>query len=141
MSGECGEAQATVRLDRWLCAARFYKSRSLAAQACDGGKVKVNGQAAKAHRHVRAGDVVSVSREGRRDEFRVASIADRRGPSAQARLLYESLVSTETLPKAETVFAPGPFPGEMPPGRPGKRDRRRLDGLRGRWGTRAPRRP
>jgi ribosome-associated heat shock protein Hsp15 len=132
-------AQASVRLDRWLWAARFYKTRSLAAQACWAGKVRANGQPAKPHKPVRAGDVVSLpgaSGWGGRREFAVAALAERRGPASQARLLYEPR-SGDTPPSAAegegAFFLPlWPAPAGERSRRPTKRDRRRIDRLRGR---------
>ena len=72
------QAAPAVRIDRWLWAIRLYKSRSLAAEACDGGKVKVNGHTAKPHKLVRAGDAVSVTHPAGRKEFTVVALAERR---------------------------------------------------------------
>jgi ribosome-associated heat shock protein Hsp15 len=118
----------TVRLDKWLWAARFYKTRSLAAKACDGGKVDVNGQAAKPHKLVRSGDRIKLSLSSWRREVRVLLLSDRRGPASEARLLYEDL--TPPPPLAARRTAP---PVSRPPGagRPTKRERRLLDRIRG----------
>jgi ribosome-associated heat shock protein Hsp15 len=86
-----------MRLDKWLWAARFYKSRSLAQTACDGGKVDVNGQAAKPHRELRTGDVIDITRpRGARQRVLVKAVADRHLPKAQARLLYEDTTPPPT---------------------------------------------
>src|SRR5262245_51549548 len=84
-------SEESVRLDRWLWAARFYKTRSLAHAACEGGKVDVNGQAAKPSRSVRAGDRVRVTLGEWRRELVVRALGDRRGPAPEARALYEDL--------------------------------------------------
>ena len=117
-----------MRLDKWLWAARFYKSRSLAQTACDGGKVDVNGQAAKPSRAVRNGDRIQLTMGEWRRELVVRGLNERRGPAAEARLLYEDL-SPPPPPRALrpsrlVVRAPGL-------GRPTKRERRLHDRLRG----------
>jgi ribosome-associated heat shock protein Hsp15 len=113
-----------VRLDRWLCAARFFKSRTLAGQACDGGKVDVNGRAGKPSRLVRPGDLLSVTLPGGRRIARVVGLADRRGPAVEAAKLYEDL--TPPLPPRPERVARQAYraPGA---GRPTKRDRRQID--------------
>lgn len=114
-----------VRLDRWLWASRAFRSRTLAADACDGGKVEVNGARAKPHKSLRPGDLVVITtRDGRRT-LKVAATAERRGPASEARTLYEDL--TPPKPKAEAPLAPR----ERGAGRPTKRERRRLD----RWSS------
>jgi ribosome-associated heat shock protein Hsp15 len=118
----------TMRLDKWLWAARFYKSRSLAQAACDGGKVDVNSQAAKPSRGIRAGDRVQLTLGEWRRELVVKALSERRGPAAEARALYDDL-SPPPPPRAlrppRAVFrAPGL-------GRPTKRERRLHDRLRG----------
>ncbi|HKA52276.1 MAG TPA: RNA-binding S4 domain-containing protein [Candidatus Binatia bacterium] len=121
----------TVRLDRWLWSARFYKSRALAAEACDGGKVEVNGHPAKPHKLVRVHDTVSFTHPGGRKELKVLALAERRGPASVARLLYEDH-SPPPPPREDRPFrAPPPFraPGM---GRPTKRERRETERLRGR---------
>jgi ribosome-associated heat shock protein Hsp15 len=115
----------SVRLDRWLCAARVLKSRTLATQACAGGKVRVNGAIARSHRALRVGDEVRVSRERGPRVLGVVGLADRRQSPAAARELYEDR-------------SPPPPPREPPAGRrergagrPSKRDRRALRRLKG----------
>ena len=118
----------TLRLDKWLWAARVFKTRTLAAAACDGGKVHVNEQAAKPAKSVRAGDLVEVTLpQGRRRIVKVVALDDRRGSATVARALYDDL--TPPAPP-RTRHAPPPY---RPPGagRPTKRDRRTLDRLRG----------
>lgn len=120
-------AAGPVRIDRWLWAARFFKSRSLAAEACQGGKVDVNDQAARPARLVRPGDTVKVTLPGGRRVARVLAVSERRGPASQARLLYEDLTPPPPpgLPRARP---PVRLPGA---GRPTKRERRQIDRLRG----------
>ncbi len=120
------DAPGSVRIDKWLWAARFFKTRSLAAAACHGGKVDINDEAAKAARSVRPGDRVTITLRGGKRIARVLTISDRRGPAPVARALYEDL----TPPAPPRVrIAPPPF---RPPGagRPTKRQRRQIDRLR-----------
>ena len=115
-----------VRIDKWLWAARFFKSRTLAAAACNGGKVHVNGDAAKASKTVRPGDMLRVTLPRIRRIVRVAALAERRGGASEAAGLYEDL----TPPPPPREARPGP-PAYRPPGagRPTKRERRRIDRL------------
>jgi ribosome-associated heat shock protein Hsp15 len=117
----------SVRLDKWLWAARVYKTRSLAQTACDGGKVDVNGQAAKPARPVRLGDRIQVTLGEWRRELVVRALGERRGPATEARALYEDL-SPPPPPRAQRLPpAVLRYPGL---GRPTKRERRMLDRLR-----------
>jgi ribosome-associated heat shock protein Hsp15 len=115
-----------VRIDKWLWAARFFKSRTLAAAACHGGKVDVNGDAAKPSRSVRPGDLLRITLPRSRRIVRVATLTERRGSGGQAALLYEDL--TPLPPPREARVAPPAF---RPPGtgRPTKRERRHIDRL------------
>jgi ribosome-associated heat shock protein Hsp15 len=117
-----------MRLDKWLWAARFHKSRSLAQAVCQGGKVDVNGQAAKPSRAIRAGDRIRLTVGEWRRELVVKALADRRGPAVDARALYDDL-SPAPPPRALR-----PPPGVLRTrglGRPTKRERRLHDRLRG----------
>jgi ribosome-associated heat shock protein Hsp15 len=118
----------SLRIDKWLWAARVFKTRSLAAQACDGGKVDVNEQAVKPAKAVRAGDLIYVTLpQGRRRILKVVGLDERRGGAAHARLLYDDLTPPEP-PRARWAALPVRPPGA---GRPTKRERRALDRLRG----------
>jgi len=123
--------ELAVRLDRWLWAARFYKSRALAAEACDGGKVEVNGHVAKPHKLVRVNDSLSLTHPSGPKELKVLALSDRRGPAPEARLLYEDHSPPPPPREARPFFAPPPLrsPGL---GRPTKRERRETERLRGR---------
>jgi ribosome-associated heat shock protein Hsp15 len=122
------ETVPAMRIDKWLWAARFFKTRSLAAQACTGGKVDVNEEAAKPARAVRPGDRLRVTVPGGARLARVLALSERRGPAGQARTLYEDL--TPPAPSRVRQAAPSwRVPGT---GRPTKRERRALDHLRGR---------
>ena len=117
----------SVRLDRWLWAARVFKTRSVAADACDGGKVDVNEQSAKPAKALRPGDVVRVTLpQGRRRILKVAALDDRRGSATVARALYEDLTPPEP-PRPRWAAPPLRTPGA---GRPTKRERRALNRLR-----------
>jgi ribosome-associated heat shock protein Hsp15 len=118
----------SIRVDKWLWAARVFKTRSLASTACDGGKVDINAEAAKPARRVRAGDRIEVSLpRGRRRTLKVVAIGDRRGSAEAARALFEDLTPPEP-PRSRQ--APPPF-REPGAGRPTKRQRREIDRLRG----------
>lgn len=114
-------------MDRWLWAARFYKSRSLAQAACQGGKVDLNGQAVKPSRAVRPGDRVSLTIGEWRREVVVRALAERRGSAPEAQALYEDH-SPPPPPRPGRGFRPlVRAPGL---GRPTKRQRRMVDRLR-----------
>jgi ribosome-associated heat shock protein Hsp15 len=118
----------SIRVDKWLWAARVFKTRSLASTACDGGKVDVNDEAAKPARKVRAGDRISVSLpRGHRRILKVAGIGDRRGSAEAAKALFEDLTPPEP-PRPRFAPPPRREPGA---GRPTKRERRDIDRLRG----------
>lgn len=120
-----------MRLDKWLWAARFYKTRSLAADAVDGGKVKVNGAAAKPAKDVKVGDRLHI-RAGEQDwEVLVAGLNEQRRPAPEARLLYqETPESEQRRAQAAELRKLAPMPGEDLKGRPTKRDRRQLSRFR-----------
>jgi ribosome-associated heat shock protein Hsp15 len=83
------ETSEAVRLDRWLMAARFFKTRTQAADACDGGRVKVNGLSSKPHKLVRIGDELTVRQRDRYRNVKIAGLAQRGLPPSEARKLYE----------------------------------------------------
>ena len=116
-----------VRVDRWLTAARVFKSRSIAADACDGGKVDVNADAVKPARLVRPGDLVRVTlTEGRRRILKVVALGERRGSAAVARTLFDDL----TPPEPPRSMRPARIHRSAGSGRPTKRERRAIDRLR-----------
>ena len=118
----------SLRVDKWLWAARVFKTRSLAGTACDGGKVDVNDEAAKPARRVRAGDLVRVTLpRGRRRILKVAAVDDRRGSAEIAKALFEDLTPPEP-PRLRQAPPPWREPGA---GRPTKRQRRDIQRLRG----------
>ncbi len=122
----------SVRIDKWLWAARFFKTRALAAKACDLGRIRSNGVDAKPARDVRVGDRLEVKNEGGDFQVEVLALSQMRGPAAVAQTLYrESEESKATRRKAAEErkamqqFAP------LPERRPSKRDRRRIFQFRG----------
>ena len=117
----------SIRIDKWLWAARVFKTRSLAAAACAGGKVDVNEQAVKPAKLVRRGDLLHVTVGPRRRVLRIAALADRRGPAAAARALYADL--TPPAPPGTRQMPVGLRP--VGAGRPTKRERRAIERLRG----------
>jgi ribosome-associated heat shock protein Hsp15 len=122
-----------VRLDKWLWAARFYKTRSLAGQAVEGGKVDVNGERAKPARPVQAGDIICVRRPPFTHEVMVRDVSEVRGSGAVAAKLYEETADSQKA-RAELAFQLKHAPTLMFDigGRPTKRDRRAIERLRGR---------
>jgi ribosome-associated heat shock protein Hsp15 len=126
-----GDAQDGVRLDRWLLAARVFKTRSLCQEACAGGKVDVNGFAASAHKIVRAGDRLRVTTPRGRRQLVVRGLGERRLSAPDASLLYEDVTPPEPPSPAQAAGF-----GHLPPpsrgGRPTKRDRREIARLRSR---------
>ncbi len=120
-----------VRVDKWLWAARFYKSRALASEACDGGKVEVNGHTAKPHKLVRLNDKLSFTHPSGPKEITVIGLSERRGPALEARLLYEDHSPPPPPREERPFFVPPPF-RPMGIGRPTKRERRDIDRVRGR---------
>lgn len=124
---------AGVRMDKWLWAARFFKTRALAARACELGRIQLKGSHAKAAREVRAGDMLVVTNDGGIFEVEVLAISDVRGPAAIAQTLYrETEASREQRLKAATERKAMKQFEELPSGRPSKRDRRRIIQFRGR---------
>ncbi len=118
-----------LRLDKWLWAARFYKTRSLAAAAVESGRVQVNGQRSKPARELRIGDSLAIT-AAERWEVTVRILSDHRGPAAEARSLYQetaaSLAARENARESRRFVAD---PAAERPGRPTKRDRRQLGRL------------
>lgn len=116
-----------LRIDKWLWAARFYKTRSLAARAVEGGKVKLNGERMKPGKEVKAGDEIEVRSGELTWLVEVRGVALKRGPAAEAALLYAE--SDESRVRREHMTAmrrAGPHPAHDTHGRPTKRDRRMI---------------
>ncbi len=119
-----------LRLDVWLWAARFFKTRSLARQAIETGKVEVGGQRAKPSRAVRVGDALRVVRAGETFEIVVRALSDTRGPASIAQTLYEEPEASRTRREAERALRAAERAGYRPPEtRPDKRARRLIRAL------------
>ena len=121
-----------VRADKWLWAARFFKTRSLAVEAIEGGKILVAGERVKPAKLVQAGDVVSVRLGPYEHVVTVRAVSERRGPASVAATLYEETPASRAAREklAEQLrMAPAAFVFEDK-GRPTKRDRRELDRFR-----------
>jgi ribosome-associated heat shock protein Hsp15 len=123
-----------VRLDKWLWAARFYKTRALAAEAVAGGKVQVNGDRVKRAKPLQLGDEVRIRQGPYEHLVVVRELSDRRGPAAQAAALYEerpeSIAAREAM-AVQLKSVHSMFTTDTK-GRPTKRDRREIERLRGR---------
>jgi ribosome-associated heat shock protein Hsp15 len=123
----------SVRIDKWLWAARFFKTRSLAARACELGRIQSNGRPAKAAREVRIGDMLGVTNAGGEFQIEVLLLSDVRGPASVAQTLYrETEESRELRMKVAAERKAMKQFEELPAGRPSKRDRRRIIQFRGR---------
>lgn len=121
----------SLRVDKWLWAARFYKTRSLAAEAVGGGKVQVNGGRAKPARPVKVGDRLQISKAGYDYSITVLALSAQRGPATLARTLYEE--SEESRQRREALQAQHRLAAAStprPPSRPDKKARRQLRGLK-----------
>ena len=123
----------SVRMDKWLWAARFFKTRSMAARACELGRIQSNDQRAKPAREVRIGDMLRVTNAGGDFQVEVLLLSEVRGPAAVAQTLYRETEASQELRlkvaaerKAMNQFEASPA------GRPSKRDRRRILRFRGR---------
>ena len=122
-----------VRIDKWLWAARFFKTRAMASRACDLGRIQSNGQPAKPAREVHVGNMLQIKTEGGDFEVEVLQLSEMRGPASVAQTLYretdasrEARLKAAEESKAMMRFAPAPQ------GRPTKRDRRRIIQFRSR---------
>jgi ribosome-associated heat shock protein Hsp15 len=122
-----------VRMDKWLWAARFFKTRALAARACELGRIASNGQPAKSARPVRVGDLLQVKNDGGEFQVEVLLLSDVRGPAAVAQTLYRETDASRAarLQLAEERKAMPRFE-TLPAGKPSKRNRRELNRIRGR---------
>jgi ribosome-associated heat shock protein Hsp15 len=121
-----------VRVDKWLWAARFYKTRSAAQQAIEGGKVKLNDERTKPAKEVKEGDRLSVSIGAYEWAITVVQLSDRRGSATIARALYEESQESVAKREAESAKRRGwREPEDERRGRPTKRERRELDRWRG----------
>ena len=122
-----------MRMDKWLWAARFFKTRALASTACELGRIESNGIRAKAARDVHTGDTLRIKNEGGEFVVEVLLLSEMRGPATVAQTLYrETEASQEARQKAVEERKLMTAQGAIPEGRPSKRDRRQINRLRGR---------
>jgi len=128
------QPETTVRLDVWLDVACLYRTRSEAQRACQGGKVEVNGQSSKAHRQLRIGDELRLSRPyGRKQALTVLALADRHLAKAEARRLYQDTTPPLTEDEKEMRRIERVYRATMQRTHaPDKRERRALRKLKGR---------
>jgi ribosome-associated heat shock protein Hsp15 len=123
-----------TRIDKWLWAARFFKTREQASKACEMGRVTSNAVRAKPAREVRAGDMLRIQKEDGEREVEVLALSQQRGPAAIAQTLYrETEASIELRRKAaeERRLLDPMYTAAAPAGRPGKRDRRLIHSFTG----------
>ena len=126
---------ARVRLDKWLWAARFFKTRALAADAIESGKVEVNGERAKRAKQLQAGDSVRVRLGPYHHIISVLAVSERRGPASVARTLYQENAEGRKAREALQVQVKAAQPDSgYDGGRPTKKDRREIEKLRRREG-------
>lgn len=124
------DGQAGVRLDQWLWAARFFRTRSLSRQAIETGKVEVGGQRAKPARILRVGDALRVVRAAETYEIEVLALSDTRGPATVAQALYAESEASRQAREAARELARAERNGyRAPEGRPDKRARRLIRAL------------
>ncbi|MFB0517172.1 MAG: RNA-binding S4 domain-containing protein [Candidatus Neomarinimicrobiota bacterium] len=124
-----------MRIDKWLWAARFFKTRRLATEACQAGKVKLNGRSVKPGRAIKTGDELQITRQLYKQRIRVTGLQERRVAPKIAATLYEDLTPQEEIEQAqlqrtmESAF----YREHRRAGRPTKRDRRALQKLKGKF--------
>ncbi len=122
----------SLRIDKWLWQARFFKSRTLAGKFVNGGSLRLNGaKIAKAHHVVRVGDVLTFPLGPHIRLIKIEQLGTRRGPATEARTLYEDLDPPQPKPKTEKPLTAPAAKREKGAGRPTKRERRLTDKLRG----------
>lgn len=124
-----------VRIDKWLWAARFHKTRSSATAACQAGKVKLNGRSVKPSHMVKVGDKLLITRQAYRQQVRVTSLSERRASAAIAAGLYEDITSPEEIErlKLQHTVDSAFYRAQPRTGRPTKKDRRTLQKLKGKF--------
>lgn len=126
-SEDSSSPSGTLRIDKWLWCARFFKTRSLAADAVSGGKVHLNGERVKSARAVRIGDRLQLTLQGATAEFEILGIPARRGPASEAQSHYaETPDSAKRRTKLREQHRLADASRPRPDSRPDKRERRRL---------------
>lgn len=117
-----------MRIDKWLWAARFYKTRSLAQQAVEGGKVRLNSERVKPAKDVRVGDALDLNLAAQDWTITVRGLSDKRGPARVAQTLYEESVESQSRRAQQAALCKlSTEPALARQGRPTKRDRRQLE--------------
>lgn len=128
------ERFVAMRIDKWLWAARFYKTRSIASDAVDGGHVEVNGERAKPSKQVKPGDELRIRVSQTTFVVHVRSLSERRGPATEAQLMYEETAQSRTeRERLAEQRRLAPSPAYEDGGRPTKRDRRDLSRVKRRY--------
>src|SRR6266481_80853 len=123
----------SVRMDKWLWASRFFKTRALATRACELGRIQSNGQPAKPAREVRMGDMLRVTNAGGDFQVEVLLLSEVRGPASVAQTLYRETEASRELRLKIAAERKAVMQFEtLPSGRPSKRDRRKIIQFRGR---------
>jgi ribosome-associated heat shock protein Hsp15 len=123
----------SVRIDKWLWAARFFKTRALAQKSCEMGRVESNGHLAKAAREVRPGDMLKIKNDGGEYEVEVLILSETRGPATVAQTLFrETEASKELRLQLAAELRAMQIEGFLPAAKPSKRDRRQINRFRGR---------
>ena len=130
MASDAPSTETRVRLDKWLWAARFFKTRGLAADAIDGGKVDVNGARVKRAKMVQLGDEVRIRQSPFEHIVLVRGISERRGPASVAATLYEETAESKAKREALATQIRSMPADDWESGRPTKRDRRAIERLR-----------
>jgi ribosome-associated heat shock protein Hsp15 len=122
----------TVRMDKWLWAARFFKTRGLASAACELGRVKSGEITAKAARDVRVGDRLTIKNEGGVFGVEVLALSEVRGPAAAAQALYQETEASRVARARVEAERKAMFATDVPVGKPNKKDRREIQRWKGR---------
>ena len=127
------ESDERTRVDKWLWAARFYKTRSLAAEAIEGGKVQVNGDRVKRSKPLQINDEIRIRQGPYEYRLMVRALSDRRGPASQAATLYEETAESRAARETLALQLKSLHSAFIPErGRPTKKDRREINRLKGR---------
>jgi ribosome-associated heat shock protein Hsp15 len=127
------ETDERTRVDKWLWAARFYKTRSLAAEAIEGGKVQVNGDRVKRSKPLQINDEIRIRQGPYEYRLLVRALSDRRGPASQAATLYEETAESRAARETLALQLKSLHSAFIPErGRPTKKDRREINRLKGR---------
>lgn len=134
MINASGTAMTSIRIDKWLWAARFFKTRALAQKSCEMGRIESNGHIAKPARDIHIGDMLKIRNAVAEYEIEVVSLSEMRGPASVAQTMYrETEASRELrLKLAAEQKALQQIEGFQPAVRPSKRDRRQINRFRGR---------